>query len=134
MFFKTDVLPCMLKDHALMKEFSSGSYTVWPPGSEYSLDRVVFSTVGPKGSIVYGYTIGEDRCDSAESRWLRIDYDTLTVHHKFDNGYTISEEISNTSVLNNDKLKMFGFSTLELQLLATLVHHVRIRANDVLQN
>lgn len=135
MFFKTDVLPKTLLDHTLTETFYSGSNTVFRENSNYSFSSVVYSTIDPKGRVIYGYTIGEERKKSSESRWIRIDYDTLVVHHKFDNGYEISEEITNTSVLNNEKLKLFfGFSTHELQLLATLVQHVKIRGSNVLQD
>lgn len=134
MFFSTDILPAMLKDHCLMTEFTSGAYSVWPDKSDYRHDRVVYSTIGPKGSIVYGYTIGEDHKKTDVKRWVRIDYDTMSVHHTFNSGYTITETISNSSVLNNEKLIAMGFSTHELQLLATLVQHVKYRGANVLQN
>ena len=134
MFFSTDVLPAMLKDHCLMTEFMSGACSVWPDKSDYHYDRVVFGTIGPNGSTAYGYTIGEDHKKTDVKRWVRIDYDTLSVHHTFNSGYTMTETIANSSVLNNEKLMSLGFSKHELQLLATLVQHVKIRGANVLQN
>lgn len=134
MFFSTDILPAMLKDHCLMTEFVSGAYSVWPDKSDYNYERVVFSTIGPNGSRVYGYSIGEKHIETDMKRWIRIDYDTMSVHHTFKSGFTITETISNSSVLNNEKLIAMGFSKHELQLLATLVQHVKYRGANVLQN
>ena len=134
MFFQTDVLPAMLKEHVLMNEFVSDACSVFPNKSDYRYDRVLFSTIGPKGSIVYGYSIGEYHKKTDVKRWIRIDYDTLSVHHTFNSGYTMTETTSNCSVLNNEKLKVFGFSNHELQLMATLVQHVKIRGSNVLQD
>lgn len=134
MFFKSNVLPEMLKEHVMIETFESGASTIYPAFSEYFLNRVIFSTVGPGGSIVYGYTICEEHRALKVARWLRIDYNTLTVHHQYNSGYEATEIVSNCSVLNNEKLIAMGFSKHELQLLSTLVQHVKYRGSNVLQN
>lgn len=131
MFFKTDVLSKKLEFYSTIKKFESGAITTWTHGTPYNFQHIVYKTIGPKGSIMYGFTIGEEHTEKTENRWVRIDYDTVTVHY-MDSTSDYTKQFFLTSVLNYlEDLRTLGFSDSEIHLLDTLISNVRIRGSNV---
>lgn len=129
MFFETDVLAHMMKKYALLKDFTSSAQSTFPYGSPYSLQSVVFSTVGENGSTAYGFTIGEEHVDRITAKWLRFDYDSIFVNHdgKYKHFFL---SMSVGEIVHG--LKEFGLSEYEAKAACVLSQMVRIRGSNVL--